>query len=117
MKPDPADQLREDLKTALGDLNDERLDGLSRVLMRLMETDPESNVVFGNTPPGEAEDWAAQVAYAEAIGSPVMLRYVNLANMGKRAEKAGLLKSILEAVKAIGKGAPDKPGIFQRFRG
>lgn len=91
--------------------------GLARVLMRLMDTDPESNVVFGNIPPGEAEDYAAAVAFAEFTGSPVMLRYENLRNMAKRAEKGALLDKILKAVTAIGK-APSEPkaGFFNRLK-
>ncbi|MFA5862723.1 MAG: hypothetical protein WDA16_13615, partial [Candidatus Thermoplasmatota archaeon] len=61
-------------------------DALATVLLRIMDTDPESNIVFGNIPRGEAEEFAAAVTYAEFSGSPVILRYENLKNMAKRAE-------------------------------
>src|SRR5581483_5462133 len=93
-------------------------DALARVLLRLMNTDPESNVVFGNIPRGEAEDYAAAVTYAEFSGSPVILRYENMKNMAKRAEGERLLDKILGTVKAIGKSfTENKPGFFGRMRG
>lgn len=90
-------------------------DGLPDVLMKIMQTDPDTNVVMGNIPPGEAEEYAAMVTFAEAIGSPVMLRYANLCMMAKRAEKGNLLNRILDAVKALGGGA-ERGGIFSRFK-
>lgn len=92
-------------------------DALARVLLRLMQTDPESNVVFGNIPRGEAEDYAAAVTYAEFSGSPIILRYENMKNMAKRAEGGSLLDKMLGTVKAIGKAVSEsKLGFFQRFR-
>ena len=91
-------------------------EGLPDVLLKIMRTDPDTNVVMGNIPPGEAEEYAAMVTFAEAIGSPVMLRYANLCMMAKRAEKGNLLNRILDAVKAIGSGGTESGGIFSRFR-
>lgn len=97
---------------------DAPIDSLGQALLRIMDTDPESNIVFGNIPKGEAEDFAAQVAVAEAFASPVMLRYVNLTNMAKRAERASLLDKILQTLRAIGKAqAEPRMGLFSRFRG
>lgn len=91
-------------------------DPLARVLLRVMDTDPESNVVFGNIPRGEAEEYAAAVTYAEFSGSPVILRYENMKNMAKRAEGEHLLDKILGTIKAIGKSASEpKTGFFNRF--
>lgn len=93
-------------------------EAFSRVLLRVMETDPESNIVFGNIPRGEAEDFAAAVTYAEFSGSPVILRYENMKNMAKRAESGSLLDKILGTVKAIGKSSGEnRAGFFSRFRG
>ena len=92
-------------------------DALARVLLRVMRTDPETNVVMGNVPRGEAEDYAAAVTYAEFSGSPVILRYENMKNMAKRAEGGRLLDKILGTVKAIGKAVSEpKAGFFGRFR-
>ena len=92
-------------------------DALARVLLRVMDTDPESNIVFGNIPRGEAEDFAAAVTYAEFSGSPVILRFENMKNMAKRAENARLLDKILGTIKAIGKAVSEpKSGILSRFR-
>jgi hypothetical protein len=93
-------------------------DALARVLLRIMETDPESNVVFGNIPRGESEEYAAAVTFAEFSGSPVILRYENMKNMAKRAEAGSLLDKILNTIKVIGKTVGEaKPGLLQRFRG
>jgi hypothetical protein len=93
-------------------------DALAAVLLRVMDTDPESNIVFGSIPRGEAEDFAAAVTYAEFSGSPVILRYENMKNMAKRAEGGALLDKILGTVKAIGKAVSEpKAGFFNRFRG
>ena len=92
-------------------------DALARVLLRIMETDPESNVVFGNIPRGESEEYAAAVTFAEFSGSPVILRYENMKNMAKRAEAGSLLDKILNTIKVIGKSVGEaKPGLLQRFR-
>ena len=92
-------------------------DAIAAALVRIMDTDPESNIVFGNIPKGEAEDFAAAVAVAEHFGSVPMLRYVNLTNMAKRAEKAALLDKILGTLKAIGKSSAEpRAGFFSRFR-
>ncbi|MFA5861301.1 MAG: hypothetical protein WDA16_06355 [Candidatus Thermoplasmatota archaeon] len=100
------------------DLSPPMDDTLGRVLLRVMDTDPESNIVFGNIPRGEAEDFAAAVTYAEFSGSPVILRYENMKNMAKRAEAGSLLDKILQTVKAIGKSPNEsKPGFFNKFRG
>ncbi|MFA5862900.1 MAG: hypothetical protein WDA16_14505 [Candidatus Thermoplasmatota archaeon] len=97
---------------------DAAIDSLGQALLRIMDTDPESNIVFGNIPKGEAEDFAAQVAVAEAFASPVMLRYVNLTNMAKRAERGSLLDKILQTLRAIGKSQTEsRPGLFSKFRG
>lgn len=92
-------------------------DAMAQVLLRVMETDPESNIVFGRIPRGEAEDFAAAVTYAEFSGSPVILRYENMKNMAKRAEAGGLLDKILGTVKAIGKSPDQRAGFFSRFGG
>ena len=55
-------------------------------LLRVTQTDPESNIVFTNIPRGEAEDFAAVVTFAEFSGSPVILRHEDLKNMAKPAE-------------------------------
>lgn len=92
-------------------------DPLGRVLLRVMETDPESNIVFGNIPRGEAEEFAAAVTYAEFSGSPVILRYENMKNMAKRAEAGSLLEKILATVKAIGKSVGEpRSGFFSKFK-
>lgn len=97
---------------------DAAIDSLGQALLRIMDTDPESNIVFGNIPKGEAEDFAAQVAVAEAFASPVMLRYVNLTNMAKRAERGSLLDKILQTLRAIGKSQTEaRGGLFSRLRG
>ena len=92
-------------------------DAIGAALLRVMDTDPESNIVFGNIPRGEAEDFAAAVTYAEFSGSPVILRYENMKNMAKRAEAGTLLDRILATIKAIGKQPTEaKPGFFSRIR-
>ena len=109
-----------DLEQALlltEELPPEPADAFATVLLRVMETDPESNIVFGNIPRGEAEDFAAAVTYAEFSGSPVILRYENMKNMAKRAEAGGLLEKILATVKAVGKSSEARPGFFSRFGG
>jgi hypothetical protein len=91
-------------------------DAIGAALLRVMETDPDSNIVFGSIPRGEAEDFAAAVTYAEFSGSPVILRYENMKNMAKRAEAGALLDKVLGALKAIGRSSSDqKPGFFARF--
>lgn len=90
-------------------------DAIGAALLRIMETDPESNIVFGNIPRGEAEDFAAAVTYAEFSGSPVILRFENMKNMAKRAEAGGLLDKILGTLKAIARQKDVKPGIFSQF--
>ena len=92
-------------------------DAIAAALVRIMDTDPESNIVFGNIPKGEAEDFAAAVAVAEHFGSVPMLRYVNLTNMAKRAERGALVDKILGTIKAIGKSTDSRPGFFGRLRG
>ncbi len=113
-------QTPDELEQAL-DLHEEvppePADAFASVLLRIMETDPESNLVFGNIPRGEAEDFAAAVTYAEFSGSPVILRYENMKNMAKRAEAGNLLEKILGTVKIVGKASEAKPGFFSRFRG
>lgn len=92
-------------------------DAIGAALLRIMDTDPESNIVFGNIPRGEAEEFAAAVTYAEFSGSPVILRYENMKNMAKRAEAGTLLDRILATLKAIGKApAEPKPSFFSRLR-
>lgn len=92
--------------------------GFERVLLRIMQTDPDSNLVFGNVPKGEAEDRAAALAYALHTGSTVILDYENFLNMAKRAEGGGLLEKILGTLKAIGKAqGGEKSGFFSRIRG
>lgn len=95
----------------------EPADAFAAVLLRVMDTDPESNVVFGNIPRGEAEEYAAAVTFAEFSGSPVILRYENMKNMAKRAEAGGLLDKILGTVKAVGKADQPRAGFFGRFGG
>jgi hypothetical protein len=90
-------------------------DALARVLLRVMATDPETNLVMGNVPRGEAEDYAAAVTFAEFSGSPVILRYENMKNMAKRAEGGKLLDKVLGTIKAIGKAVSEpKTGFFNR---
>lgn len=118
---EPMTHLDEDLDAPidLPTLDDElppSEDAIGAALLRVMETDPESNVVFGDIPRGEAEDFAAAVTYAEFSGSPVILRYENMKNMAKRAEGGSLLDRILATLKAIGKQPSDpKPGFFNRL--
>lgn len=91
--------------------------GFERVLLRIMQTDPDTNLVFGNVPKGDAEDRAAALAYALHTGSTVILDYENFLNMAKRAEGGGLLEKILGTLKAIGKAqGGEKPGFFSRIR-
>ncbi len=112
------DEFRDQLRTALGEVPESRIDGLSQVLLRIAKTDPDTNVVMGNIPAGEAEDYACMVAFAEATHSPIMLRVANLTMMGKRGERGHLLGKLLEAVKAIGKGLGDAPrGFLGRMKG
>lgn len=111
------DELEEPLQET-PDEDAEPDDALARVLLRVMNTDPESNIVFGNIPRGEAEDFAAAVTYAEFSGSPVILRYENMKNMAKRAEAGSLLDKILSTVKAIGKAVTEsKSGFLSSLRG
>lgn len=92
--------------------------GFERVLLRIMQTDPDTNLVFGNVPKGEAEDRAAALAYALHTGSTVILDYENFLNMAKRAESGGLLERVLGTLKAIGRAQTgEKAGFFSRFRG
>lgn len=112
--------MTEDLEADLvipEDIPPEPVDAFASVLLRIMDTDPESNIVFGNIPRGEAEEFAAAVTYAEFSGSPVILRYENMKNMAKRAEAAGLLEKILGTVKAVGKADQPRAGFFGRFSG
>lgn len=98
--------------------NDPGEPGFERVLLRIMRTDPDTNLVFGNVPKGDAEDRAAALAYALHTGSTVILDYENFLNMAKRAESGGLLEKILGTLKAIGKAqGGEKPGFFSRMRG
>jgi hypothetical protein len=91
-------------------------DALARVILRVMQTDPETNLLMSNVPRGEAEDYAADATYAEFSGSPVMLRFANMRNMAKRAEGGHFLDKILGTIKAIGKAVSEpKPGFFNRF--
>lgn len=92
--------------------------GFERVLLRIMQTDPDTNLVLGNVPKGEAEDRAAALAYALHTGSTVILDYENFLNMAKRAESGGLLERILSTLKAIGKAqGGEKRGFFERISG
>lgn len=112
--------MRQDLSKPLGLEPDPEAPqaGLEQVLLRVMRTDPDSNMVFGNLPNGEAEDRAASLTYAIHSGSPVIIDFVNLANMAKRAERGHLLEKILGTLKAIGKNRGEaRPGMFDRFRG
>lgn len=95
----------------------EVVDAMAQVLLRIMETDPETNIVMGRIPKGEAEDFAAAVTYAEFSGSPVILRYENMKNMAKRAEGGSLLDKILGTVKAIGRNPDQRGGIFAKLGG
>lgn len=91
--------------------------GFERVLLRIMQTDPDTNLVFGNVPKGDAEDRAAALAYALHTGSTVILDYENFLNMAKRAESGGLLEKILGTLKSIGKAqGGGKRGFFDRMR-
>lgn len=114
---EPRDELENDIR--LPDVSDDPGDpGFERVLLRIMQTDPDSNLVFGNIPKGEAEDRAAALAYALHTGSTVILDYENFLNMAKRAESGGLLEKILGTLKAIGKATGgDRQGFFSRLRG
>lgn len=106
----------EDAPLQLAEENEpEVADAMAQVLLRIMETDPETNIVLGRIPKGEAEDFAAAVTYAEFSGSPVILRYENMKNMAKRAEGGSLLDKILGTVKAIGKNPEQRGGIFGRI--
>jgi len=90
--------------------------GFERVLLRIMRTDPDTNLVFGNVPKGDAEDRAAALAYALHTGSTVILDYENFLNMAKRAESGGLLEKILGTLRAIGKSqGSEKAGFFSRI--
>ena len=99
------------------ELPPEPVDAFAAVLLRIMQTDPESNLVFSSLPRGEAEDFAAAITYAEFSGSPVILRYENMKNMAKRAESGHLLEKVLSTVKAVGKSDQPRAGFFTRFRG
>ena len=114
-KPIPP-ELEREVRLAIGAVDPERIDGVCRVLLRLIETDPESNVVFGNIPPGEAEDYAAAVVFAKHTHSPVILDYVNTVNMAKRAEGAKLFTRVLDALKSIGRAGDDGNGFWSKFR-
>lgn len=104
---------------SLSDVTNEPAEpGFERVLLRIMQTDPDTNLVFGNVPKGDAEDRAAALAYALHTGSTVILDYENFLNMAKRAESGGLLERILGTLKAIGKASSgEKAGFFSRLRG
>lgn len=108
----------EDAPLSLSEHNEPEVgDAMAQVLLRIMGTDPETNIVLGRIPKGEAEDFAAAVTYAEFSGSPVILRYENMKNMAKRAEGGSLLDKILGTVKAIGKNPEPRGGIFRRIGG
>ncbi len=87
------------------------------VLLRVMQTDPGSNSVYGNILRGEAKDFTAAVIYAEFSGSPVILRYGNMKNMAKRAKAGALLEKILGTLKAIGKSRDPARGAYSAASG
>lgn len=117
-QPSPPEDLTQGIMPAdAPDVPPDVPEAYATVLLRVMETDPESNIVFGNIPRGEAEDFAAAVTYAEFSGSPVILRYENMKNMAKRAEAGSLLDKILSTLKTIGKsGDPARSNILSRFK-